>query len=136
MQIEAGKFYLTANGDSVGPMEKWSMGAEHPWQEEGGQARFNKGGDIWRTDGTSAYSPALICEYVGPETAPESPTAAIQKIVRTVPRIVSGQYGYLSWSQGAPSEVEIDVDGTYTATDLREAAGVLLELATALEATQ
>lgn len=63
MQIEAGKYYFTEAGDRVGPMALW-VDAEgdtgHPWEQIGGTRRFSNGGDIWRTDGTSDFVPALV----------------------------------------------------------------------------
>lgn len=66
MQIEEGKFYRTAAGDRVGPMERWATGVPHCWRPAPKDSRtvFCPGGDIWKSDGTSDYSdvPTLIAE--------------------------------------------------------------------------
>lgn len=80
MRIEAGKYYRTADGVKVGPMERWSESraeSSHPWEEEGGSERFEPGGDIWKSDGTCSYgSPTLIAEWAEPisATAPDGMT--------------------------------------------------------------
>jgi hypothetical protein len=63
LQIQAGKFYKTRDGRKVGPMEAWDSAVTHKWQEVGGSNNFNGGGDIWRDDGTSHYSPNLVAEW-------------------------------------------------------------------------
>lgn len=63
LTIKAGHFYMTRDGRKVGPMAQWSIFTEHQWEQEGGTAHFNSGGDIWRSDGTSAYGiPDLVSE--------------------------------------------------------------------------
>lgn len=70
MQIEAGKFYKTADGRKVGPMSRWDDTCSNPWEVLGGTNEFDSGGDIWRNDGTSAHDcPDLIAEWSEPAAA-------------------------------------------------------------------
>lgn len=85
-KVESGKFYKLDNGRKVGPMESWGD-YEHQWQEAGGSREFNKGGDQWRDDGTSSYSPAIIAEWPADEpvaVAVPTPKFKVGDRVRTL----------------------------------------------------
>lgn len=71
LKIEAGKYYETADGVRVGPMFNWAdadgvkIDVAHPWQqgsEEKATTLFDKGGDLWRDDGSSGWCPDLVRE--------------------------------------------------------------------------
>lgn len=61
MKIEAGKFYVTEDGEKVGPMMYWSDGVGYAWIE-----RDNTKKGCWRDDGTAGRGSDLIAEYVEP----------------------------------------------------------------------
>ena len=67
LQIEGGKFYRTADGAKVGPMQRWSTEAPHCWRPAPLEQRmaFSPSGDIWKSDGTSDYAgvPTLVAEW-------------------------------------------------------------------------
>jgi hypothetical protein len=50
-------------------MDTWHGTTSHKWEERGGSNNFNGGGDIWRDDGTSDYSPHLIAEWTDAPTS-------------------------------------------------------------------
>lgn len=130
MKIEAGKCYKTRDGRKVGPMDRWP--SDDAWQSLQ-QDRPLRGG-LWNIDGTALYagsfdSPDLIAEWT------EGP---VRTVTRTVTEIVPGEYSYVEVGEIEGNErVPVAIGPCaglipMTASELKAAAAVLLELAGAL----
>lgn len=134
MRLEAGKTYLSTAGEKIGPVIPWdSCASDHTWQWTVGDGAPDED-QIYREDGTSRYNSDLIAEWT------EGP-------VRTVTRreVIEGRYACVDVGHvidvpecenpdASPTrKVAVALYGYRSATELKAAAAVLLELAGALE---
>ncbi len=125
MLIEAGKYYRSRDGRKIGPMRRCD--GSHPWC---GPASDGLGVTYYRGENGSFYSNDtesnhdLVAEWL------DSPVRA-----RTIIEIVPGVYSDVHVDSGlAPNAAAIHYhEARATASDLRAAAAVFVQLAEALE---
>lgn len=129
MQIEAGKFYRTRDGQKVGPMIYFGIKGRFIVTVGDGAAWEGDGRGL--VDGKYDWSRDLIAEWID---EPASPVRT-----RTVSEIVPGDYGIVHVGGNDGKEVSVDLNGRptcYSAAELRAAAAVFVQLADALEAAE
>lgn len=131
LKIEAGKYYRTRDGRKVGPFvnRKWTDG--FPWDESTEDAFF------WSDDGKCQVEENgrndLVSEWTG------TPTGPVREVTRK--EIVPGVYGRVKVTNIGhdgpikPNWVRWSIYGgdDWDAAELRAAASVLIDLASALE---
>lgn len=132
IELEAGKFYRTQGGYKVGPMKFADIigGAQQFTAPHGsGYRYYRKDGSRWHFDDRGGPT-ELIAEW----TEPTSPSGAVRTVTRK--EIVPGTYGRVKVgvSSGDASKPWVAIEATLaTASELRAAAALFLELAAALE---